>query len=417
LPANQCYWRVAKQVEEFFRCNYYGGRVQINAYDRKYDCLISSFDINSSYPAQMRKGVPYGQAEQVFEGQYIKGRPGFYSVTVSIPDNLDLPPIPHKNMQGKLSFPTGTFKTYLSSLELDYLSEIGGTFISHGGYYFPEGLCYPFAEFVDVCEAKRAEYKGKPTEGVVKLIQNSLYGKFGTRTEGRKIAICYDDDLPPPGYCPITDEGSPTKEIVPNIYYMPEERDACYMLPHWSAWITANARLELDRYIRIAGANNVLYVDTDSVKVTPEGAANIQGAQGCIGKVYGQLKHEGDFSDFRVHAPKCYTGYYFGGPDHAKEYYAVKGIPKKLMQKDVEIFLAIHNSEPITVKYQSPTSYLTYGRVAKFEVTRTRSATKFENVYGHIREKGRFRARRAEPRDLLSNGYVHNAGEYWSRAE
>jgi DNA polymerase type B, organellar and viral len=401
LPNNESYWRVSKQIEDWFRRSYYGGRVQLNAHNRKYDCIISSFDINSSYPAQMRKGVPYGTPEEVYEGQYVKGKPGFYRCTVSIPDNLELPPIPHKNSNGVLSFPTGVFHTYLSSIELDYLSEIGGTFVTHGGYYFPLGLCYPFADFVDICEATRSKFKGTPTEGVVKLIQNSLYGKFGTRPDGRKICIHYGGK-PPEGFSPVVNKDSPNQEVVPDIYFMAEERDACYMLPHWSAWITANARLELDRYIRIAGAENVLYVDTDSVKTTPAGGANIVGAQGCIGKVYGQLKHEGDFAEFRVHAPKCYTAYVAKNGEKTEDTYCVvKGLPKKVLKKDKKYFLAIHNGKSVSVSYDSPTSYQTYARIEKFQVKRTRSSTNFQNVYGHILEDGRFRARRALPKDLI----------------
>jgi hypothetical protein len=398
LPEGEVYWRQSQSTEETLRLSYYGGRVQINAPLSVPESNVTTFDINSSYPAQMRKGVPKGKAHSTLK--FHDGKPGFYLAEIIVPHDLLLPPIPLKTKTG-LAFPTGVFETYCSSIELERIKALGGSFKVIEGLYFPEGLTFPFNDFIDLCEKTRASYKGTPTETVIKLIQNSVYGKFGTKTEGRQVIISFDN-CPPDGYeCSIDDD---TGFEIPYLFFKEEPRDAEYMLPHWAAWITANARLTLDNGIETAGRENVRYVDTDSLHVTPAGAARMIEAHDLIGKVYGQYKLESVAVEEAYHGPKFYTAKTSEGEIHV----TAKGIPKGSLReaakddpqykskkdKSESLKNSLHAGEQIEIDYISPTSLNMFLKTNKISILRKRRSSIAAHSAGHIVENGWFRPRR-----------------------
>lgn len=398
LPEGETYWRQSASVEDTLRLSYYGGRVQLNAPLSTPEFNITTFDINSSYPAQMRKGVPKGKAHSTL--RFHPDKPGFYLAKVSVPDNLQLPPIPFKTKSG-LAFPTGDFETYASSIELQRIAELGGSFKVIEGLYFPEGLTFPFNDFIDLCEKTRASFKGTPTETVIKLIQNSVYGKFGTRTEGRQVVISFDN-IPPDGYeCSINED---TGAEIPYLFFKEEPRDAEYMLPHWAGWITANARLTIDDGIETAGRENVRYIDTDSIHTTPTGAARMIASADLIGPRYGQYKLESIANQEAYHGPKFYTAMAADGAIDVK----VKGIPRGALREaskddpahDAKLLAsnrlkkALHAGEQIEIDYVSPTSLNMFLKTNKISIARKRKSSIAQNSAGHIVENGWFRPRR-----------------------
>lgn len=381
-PEGEYHDRQPAAIEDFLRKCYYGGLVQLNApADREIRSLIT-LDINSSYPAAMRLGVPRGKAR--FTREYRPGFPGFYKVLASVPDDYILPICPHLSEDGKLSWPAGgdPFVTYLTSIEIDHLEKRGVSFVIDHGYFFPAGLTFCFSEFIDVCEALRTQFKGTPTEIVVKFNQNSFYGRFGMKKDGREYRL--SGDGAPEGFDALMgDKG----RIVPNIYIKRTEREAEYMLPHYAAWITANARIMLDKATEAAGRENVRYRDTDSLKV--EGALRPELAA-MISARYGDLKNEGESQRVRIHCPKGYT--YFD--PKKQEWRAVyKGMTKKSMTP--ELILALHNGISLPMMFNSTTSLNRFIKTGRLETARTRSPTDPDHVYGHIRENNYWRPRRA----------------------
>ena len=419
LPEGETYWRQSEIVEETLRLSYYGGRVQLNAPLHTPQNNISIFDINSSYPAQMRKGVPKGKAHTTL--RFHPNKPGFYLARVSVPDNLVLPPIPFKTKTG-IAFPTGSFETYASSIELERIKSLGGSFDVIEGLCFPEGLTFPFNDFIDLCEATRTSYKGTPTETVIKLIQNSVYGKFGTRPEGRQVIISFDN-CPPDGYECSIDEA--TGAEIPFLFFKEEPRDAEYMLPHWAAWITSNARLTIDDGIETAGRSNVRYTDTDSIHTNSEGAARLGASGELIGKRYGQYKLEACVKEEAYHGPKFYTAKTDNGDIDVK----AKGIPRGLLREPSEndpkraskkkasekIRRELHAGKQIEIDYISPTSLNTFLKTNKISIARTRKSSNAENSVGHIIEDGWFRPRRETitPRKKITfEGFLSNLSKH-----
>ena len=405
LPEDEYHNRQSTLAEQFFRKSYYGGRVQLSCIPCCSYVRVVVYDINSSYPAQMRLGVPKGRAVSVWE--YRKDCPGLYHVIASVPDDLLWPMIPHRN-GNKLSFPTGTFETWVTSLEIDYASCLGCAFKILDGYIFLDGLTECFNDFVDVCEGLRTEYKGTPTEIVIKLMQNSVYGKFGTKPEGREVMLSFGEV--PDDFLPIMDEE--TGDLLPNLYFKNEPRDAEYMMPHYAAWITANARIALDRAIRLAGAENVLYGDTDSIHTTPAGAVRLNETD-VVGKRYGQFKLEKTYVEARYHAGKSYTAIIEGKEAEGIKV-VCKGIPGSLLKipdkadpqfaaklnRRNELCARIHSGERVEVLYHSSLSAQAFLKLNKTPETpvrykiRKRRSTAPENMYGHIVENGKFRSRR-----------------------
>lgn len=400
------YWRQAIKVESFLRKCYHGGLVSVNAeYMKEYE-VVDVVDINSSYPANMRKGVPAGRAR--YATIIHEGYPGYYHCKATIPDDAILPIVPHRSESGQLSWPAGggVIDTYVSSIEIEHCQKLGVIFDEVEGYYFPEGLCYPFGEFVDICEGLRATHAKKPLEIVVKLMQNSLYGRFGMKPEGR--LLIYDPEGQPDGYESVYDPH--TNTTIPNLYYKEEIRKACYMLPHWAAWITANARILLDEGTEMAGRENVRYRDTDSGHMTGDGLARIAP---LIGNKYGQFKVEDKKFNYRVHCPKGYT--YKGtqkGVAGLVTKATAKGIPQKQIEYPTqgkvetdeqfavrlavrnELVRALHEGERPCVPFHSSTSMQTKLMTGKMYVMRKRRMTDPKKVYGHIIENGKFRPRR-----------------------
>lgn len=375
-PENEYHDRQPAIVEKFFRLCYYGGVVQINAPLHEIE-QVTTFDRNSSYPAAMRLGVPKGKAR--YTPVYRVGFPGFYKVTAKVPLDAVLPIVPYRNLKNQLAWGRGEFVTYLSSIEMEHAGKLGSVFDVHYGYYFPQGLSFCFNDFVDACERLRAEYKGTPTEIVVKQMQNSVYGRFGMRIDGRECMISFDGA--PDGFeAEFGDDG----RIIRHAYFKPVERDTEYMLPHYAAWITANARIALDNDTQAAGRARVRYRDTDSISVEGE----TEDAEKRVGSHYGMLKNEGIKTKIRYHAPKCYT--YF---DKAKQAWIAvyKGFTKAVVNENV--VRALHGGDSVLLNFRSTTSLQTYLKTGKMEIERTRSPTDPEKIYGHVVENGWFRPR------------------------
>lgn len=324
--------------EKFIRSAYFGGFVFLTNRDAHKNA--TTYDINSSYPFQMKThGVPYGRISNVRTLQ--NDVPGIYEVTVSTPKDLRVPILPAR--EGKNSgpiWPSGTFRTVVTSIELTFALSHGYRLHEvHKGIVF-EKLIFPFERFVAKAETIRARHKGTVFEIVAKLMQNSLYGKFGSRRERKKV-INADEVEPGSGDCvPLDEFGA--------FYVKTETADDMMTLPQWAVWITANARLHLLRTIYDeVGVQNVIYGDTDSITVRDN--SNIRD----VGKSYGQWKMEKVWEVFRAIAPKVYAGRIDGEWKGA-----CKGIPAKRARGASDIYRDIFENDVTSVNLDYLPSFM-----------------------------------------------------------
>ncbi len=358
----------------WMRGGYYGGYVA--PLITRPIAGAKTYDINSSYPDAMRThGIPAGKFYQAGPKSYHAKRPGIWTVKVTTPNNLLVPVLPkrlgmeytppgHEAMEfckGACVWPSGQFITRVTTPEIEFAKSVGYKIEIINGVYW-EKLIFPFSDFVTRCEQLRAEYRGTPTEIVIKLTQNSLYGKFGTKRLRRKVELIPEgEEL---GFTPL--------EVLPDYGFKDEFDDSVLCAPELAAWITANARLNLLRTIYAGGAEHVIYCDTDSLTVTKDFDAN----KISVGLKYGQFKLEKEWEIFRAIAPKVYGGKKSTGKWEG----ACKGIPNPSEQD----FIDIVNGAIVEKEYLSLSSSVAYfnGKSECEAKTQKRRSTDVAKVAG-----------------------------------
>ena len=379
------YKRLSTENEEFARKCYYGGFVYLGEKSREKVSRAYHLDIRSSYPAAMEQfGVPSGDPIEV--DYYEPGDIGLYEVEILNADGLTI--APYRTKYG-VAWPRGSFKTYLTSLDLENLTENGTLFHVEHGLRFV-GMIYPFTEFIGQCKNYRVMYEGTAGETTAKLMQNSLYGKFGAKPEITKI-VYRKDGTGGFGFKDIDDE----LEIVPRgtiddyAHRTIEKITAPYLLPHWAAFITAGARLRLHRMIRVCGFENFIYADTDSIVCNDRGYQNILlKAPELLGNEYGQFKLEKIYRAFRVSSPKVYASEIINKTFHVEHNGRAKGVPKQ--HRTEEFFKSLLNDtvEYNPMYYDSVSNLKSVFKGNDYTIERKRTLSKLENSKNWIVENG-----------------------------
>jgi len=296
--------------ELFIRQAYYGGIVFLTTTNTQTNCI--TLDINSSYPSIMLEyGVPYGRVIKTTD--YKCGKMGIYRCRVKAPDRLVIPIIPARNQAGQMRWYSGEFDTVCTNVELIFAANHGYEILEiYEGLVFEE-VIFPFEKHISHCRKIRVEFKGGPEEYLAKFMQNSLYGKFGSKRERRRIISVHDiSDADLIKAVPYDDAGK--------WYVLKELDEGMRTLPEWSVFITAHARIKLLTAAYSAGVENVYYGDTDSLTLKKGSEKLID-----IGNEYGQWKLEKTWRKFRAIAPKIYSGIL----ENNKFVGAAKGLPRK----------------------------------------------------------------------------------------
>jgi hypothetical protein len=316
-----------KATEDFIRTGYYGGLVFLTDTCKYREA--KTYDRNSSYPAEMMEGeFPLGAPVRCnkISDEYL----GLYTVTVTAPPGIIVPILPKRDDKG-IIWPSGTFETTVTSDELNF-ARLHGYIVNK----VREGLiwyetCSPFNVFIMKCRTIRFDWPGTALERIAKLMQNSVYGKYGSKRLRRKIY----------GSLPEGEElgCEPWGEFL----IKEEYSDDMQCMPQWAVFITARARLALLGKIYEVGAVNVLYGDTDSITVKP-------GYSIDTGKEYGQWKLEKVWSEFRARGPKIYAGRKADDLDITG---AAKGIPRRHWKTSGIFDAILEGTDNAVVQYKT----------------------------------------------------------------
>lgn len=86
------------------------------------------------------------------------------------------------------------------------------------------------------------------------------------------------------------------------VFELAELAEADSSAPQVTGWVMSEARRRLWEVITVAGAENALYMDTDSVLVTNAGHRRLQRAYD--GDAYGELVHKASWSSGVIHGPR-----------------------------------------------------------------------------------------------------------------
>lgn len=244
-----------EEAHEFVFSTYCGGRTEV--FQREAGNL-NYYDINSSYPAVMREPMPTGEPiwwdgkpPEVFTragSEYL----GFVEADVEYADFIPVLPI---KRDGKLMFPAGRITGRWDWAELSIVQDKIRR--------FGKSVWFKSAPLLSGMVEALYPFRDKSLPGyeeglayVVKLLLNSLYGKFGQSALRRKVVL-WNSDLPK-GAIPV--DGTPSSPV----WYIDEEVTAPYIMPQIAAHVTALARVKLYRHLQKAG-EMLAYADTDSI--------------------------------------------------------------------------------------------------------------------------------------------------------
>ena len=315
-------FRIKDVYLDKIRQAYSGGRTEI--FKMKAKGNIHYVDINSLYPYVM-SSFEYPDVNSMFIEKGIECE-GVSDVMVEYCKDINVPYLPVK-FAGKLLFPLGKFRGWWSNFELRYGVEKGLFKIKkiYESIQFKYKVDY-FSEYVSTLYGMRKKYKDdKSPKGQfynisLKLLMNSLYGKFG-----EEVAVT---DL-------IFESGE-LKEIVEKEKYYPVHTN--YIL---SLYVTAYARTVLWEGLNKidSSGGKLLYCDTDSIMYI--GEKNVL----PLSNELGDFKYEGNFKSAEFFQPKNYILY----DKDNKPKVACKGVPREQSLQYIESAIA-YMSRPVRLR-------------------------------------------------------------------
>jgi hypothetical protein len=219
---------------------------------------INVYDVNSMYPFVMASEVyPYhysGYWSRTFDADSC----GIWECEFTQSDH-SLPPILFDEQKGASYNGTGVYTTN----EINYGRSIGITFNISRGYVYRRTSPI-FERFITTVYRDRKDAIKRGDDGLaftLKIMMNSLYGKFAQREEGYKIVFA---------------TGKEQRELLAQgIHYIPlgefiaipEKREVKHAFVAIAAMITANARINLHSRMvdAIRRGYELWYCDTDSI--------------------------------------------------------------------------------------------------------------------------------------------------------
>ena len=322
------YYRHDKKllIEQFK--GYYGGRTE--AFARGKFKNYKYFDLNSLYPSVMLKHkYPDPNSLRIChfnDDFHIREYEGLSDITIFCPE-MEYPLLPYRT-KDKLLFPTGKFRGYHTHAEIRKAVELGYKILKvHRTLYFKK-TCEPFKEFVADMYAKRLKLKSQKSsmEYVVKILMNSLYGKFAESFIGKENLVPFNhsaDELHKMDFF----------EIIGDYLRIKQDRfPAVHCIPIWSIYVTSYARLRLYEYIRVS---HPLYCDTDSI-ITRKTFKD--------SKELGDMKLEFIIKEGIIVKPKFYAFTGINNCDTIK----IKGIGTKIVMRD---FVRLVKGELRSISY------------------------------------------------------------------
>jgi len=290
------------------RDSYHGGRTECFRLGR-IKGPVHCLDVNSMYPHVMRESAfpsvlrLYVRSATLQEiSRWLRSR----AVCARVEIRTDTPL--YAVRQGdKLIFPVGRFRCSLTTPDLkEALSRGHVAKVYDAAVYDASPL---FARFVDEVYSLRLEAASRGDEVhkyLLKILMNSLYGKFaqrGTVWEGRGapgtslVRVWNEYDL---------ESGTLRRfrQFAGILQERSTEPEARESHPAIASHVTAYARLFLWRLIEKAGRSEVLYCDTDSLYVTDLGLNRLKDA--IDSETLGALKLEATYPWIVFHGPKDY---------------------------------------------------------------------------------------------------------------
>lgn len=257
------------------RAAYYGGRTEaltVGTFLHDVTCV----DVNSMYPYVMRQ---YEYPTRL-HGRYSRPKRDElsrwckkYALTADCTIATERPFYPVRDDVGLL-FPVGEFRTVLSTPEIVSALENDELVECHAACIYDKAPL--FTAFIDELYQLRQQFAAAGDEAgkyFVKILMNSLYGKFGQRAGTEEVIGECDPAL----FRVETELDLATgkryrwRYIGGKILCRDEAGESRYSHPAIAAHVTAFARCLLWSLMETAHIENVFYMDTDSLHVSAAG--------------------------------------------------------------------------------------------------------------------------------------------------
>lgn len=325
MPAKTRVYRVPRKIERVLRDYVARGGF---CYARRYRGPLWTYDQNQAYAGAMRSAkLPAGRCYHARE--YDHKRPGVYRVSASH-RTLQTVPFPMRAIgTGKLveHYGEGELHTWLTSIEIELLRELGWTIRVHDGFAWSES--FSMRAWVNGLEDRRKRFaKDHPVNVAVKAIGCNAYGKTMQQAPEWKFVM----SLTQPKGGKIVYDGDAE---IPGFWMIPENRlrGRCYERPQIGCFITAHVRCAIYR-AAMTDPEHFVKADTDSVAFTrPQPQLPISPFR------YGDWKLESDGDEHIVIGKKVYWSIAPDGPGSGK--IVCKGLRvRELTRKDFERWYA-----------------------------------------------------------------------------
>lgn len=290
------------------RESYHGGRVEAFRLGRIRG-PVHCFDVNSMYPFVMReREYPATLARRLRRAtpddlsRWIERRCLVARVDVETGRNRF-----GLLLDGKLVFPVGRFRVSLTTPDI-------ADALAHGEIRSVDEVCLYdrvslFSRFVTELYSLRlaATEQGNDVQRyLLKILMNSLYGKFGQkgcvwenagRDPERRVRVWREHDVVEGTTRLLRSFGGIVQEKL-------REEESRESHPAIASHVTAHGRALLWSLILAAGPSNVYYCDTDSLIVSDAGADRL--ASHVDVSRLGALKHEWSAPSLVIHGAKDY---------------------------------------------------------------------------------------------------------------
>ena len=315
----------------WLRAGYYGGRTEI--FQKYVEGNIRGYDVNSMYPYCMLWEYP----EYLLNDPGMDKSKGMAEVTVAIPIELFVAPLPWRTPDDCLWYPTGVIRGVWTYDEIRFAVKHDARVLEVHKAYGCNSIVRPFDEYIHTLYDKRKKSSSESERLFLKVLMNSLYGKLATKSVVTRTVSKYN----------LLRKKSKRMDEVKWIdhnrglldYQTPAPP---YVNVCWGAMVTANSRMTLTKYFYKVPPNSLIYGDTDSIYVVnhtlPEG------------KELGELKLEKVAKKMHVVQPKAYM---LDGE------YKAKGVPKPKMGEDgsIEIDFARQYIEEGRTVFKAPVRF------------------------------------------------------------
>lgn len=274
-----------EKVTVLERESYHGGRSEAFFIGKLPNEPLFMLDVNSMYPKILHDEELPIKLEKYYKScsvQYLnftinsERNSVIAECEIETKENV-FPKIQNK----KLIFPIGKFKTVLTTPEIKYALE--NKLIKKVYRIAIYRNAVIAKDYIDFFYEMKKKAKTLNETDLVKYnmskrFMNLLYGKFGQMSTEEKITgKCEENDFKSES-CINLETGKRTNRLYLSgkIYEKTGEKlESFDSFPAIASHVTAGARMRLWNFMKIAGLNNVLYCDTDSLLLFQEGYFNL----------------------------------------------------------------------------------------------------------------------------------------------